>query len=421
MLSTAERSCDDAAMGDPKLIARIRRKFRALRPGMDERLRRQWAAAEARELGWGGVTTVASATGLSRPTIHSGLRDLALPSKQRAVNATRVRRPGGGRRSLTANDPELLRALEALVEPGTRGDPESPLRWTCKSTRRLAEELTHQEHPVSPRAVAALLIREGYSLQANRKTLEGAAHPDRNAQFEYISASVRRFLVRRQPAISVDTKKKELVGAFRNAGKEWRPVGEPEAVRVHDFLDPALGKAIPYGVYDLFNNQGWVSVGIDHDTAAFATNSIRRWWVQMGQRRFPRASELLITADGGGSNGHRSRLWKLSLQKLADDIGLKLFVCHFPPGTSKWNKIEHRLFSFITQNWRGRPLVSHQAVVNLIASTTTRAGLIVKAALDTNHYETQIKVSDQELAQLRMTRHAFHGDWNYTLKPKGNM
>ena len=421
MLSTAKRSCDDAAMGDPRLIARIRRKFRALRPGMDERLRRQWAAAEARELGWGGVTTVASATGLSRPTIHSGLRDLALPSKQRAVNATRVRRPGGGRRSLTVNDPELLMALEALVEPGTRGDPESPLRWTCKSTRRLAEELTHQEHPVSPRAVAALLIREGYSLQANRKTLEGAAHPDRNAQFEYISANVRRFLVRRQPAISVDTKKKELVGAFRNAGKEWRPVGEPEAVRVHDFLDPALGKAIPYGVYDLFNNQGWVSVGIDHDTAAFATNSIRRWWVQMGQRRFPRASELLITADGGGSNGHRSRLWKLSLQKLADDIGLKLFVCHFPPGTSKWNKIEHRLFSFITQNWRGRPLVSHQAVVNLIASTTTRAGLIVKAALDTNHYETQIKVSDQELAQLRMTRHAFHGDWNYTLKPKSKM
>ena len=408
-------------MGDARLIARIRRKFRALRPGMDERLRRQWAAAEARELGWGGVTTVASATGLSRPTIHSGLRDLALPSKQRAVNATRVRRPGGGRRSLTVNDPKLLMALEALVEPGTRGDPESPLRWTCKSTRRLAEELTHQEHPVSPRAVAALLIREGYSLQANRKTLEGAAHPDRNAQFEYISASVRRFLVRRQPAISVDTKKKELVGAFRNAGKEWRPFGEPEAVRVHDFLDPSLGKAIPYGVYDLFNNQGWVSVGIDHDTAAFATNSIRRWWVQMGQRRFPRASELLITADGGGSNGHRSRLWKLSLQKLADDIGLKLFVCHFPPGTSKWNKIEHRLFSFITQNWRGRPLVSHQAVVNLIASTTTRTGLIVKAALDTNHYETQIKVSDQELAQLRMTRHAFHGDWNYTLRPKGKV
>lgn len=405
-------------MGDLQMIARIRRKYRSLRPGMDERLRRQWAAAEARELGWGGVTAVASATGLSRPTIHSGLRELALPSKQRTANATRVRRPGGGRRSLTVNDPELLLALEALVEPGARGDPESPLRWTCKSTRRLAEELTHQEHPVSPRAVAALLIREGYSLQANRKTLEGSAHPDRNAQFEYISASVSRFLRRHQPAISVDTKKKEIVGDFRNAGKEWRPAGEPEKVRVHDFLDPSLGKAIPYGVYDLLNNQGWVSVGVDHDTAEFATNSIRRWWIQMGQRRFPRASELLITADGGGSNGHRSRLWKLSLQKLADETGLKLFICHFPPGTSKWNKIEHRLFSFITQNWRGRPLVSHQAVVNLIASTTTRAGLIVKAALDTNHYETQIKVSDQELAQLRMIRHEFHGDWNYTLKPK---
>ena len=418
MLSGVAGSCDNTAMGDPKMIARIRRKFRALRPGMDERLRRQWAAAEARELGWGGVTAVASATGLSRPTIHSGLRELALPSKQRAADAIRVRRPGGGRRSLTANDPDLLMALEALVEPGARGDPESPLRWTCKSTRRLAEELTHQDHTVSPRAVAALLIREGYSLQANRKTLEGAAHPDRNAQFEYISASVRRFLKRCQPAISVDTKKKELVGDFRNAGKEWRPAGEPEEVRVHDFLDPSLGKAIPYGVYDLLNNQGWVSVGVDHDTAQFATNSIRRWWVQMGQRRFPRASELLITADGGGSNGHRSRLWKLSLQKLADEIGLKLFICHFPPGTSKWNKIEHRLFSFITQNWRGRPLISHQAVVNLIASTTTRAGLIVKAALDTNHYETQIKVSDQELAQLCLTRHEFHGDWNYTLKPK---
>ncbi len=418
MLSGVGGSCDNTAMGDPQMIARIRRKYRSLRPGMDERLRRQWAAAEARELGWGGVTAVASATGLSRPTIHSGLRELALPLKQRTANATRVRRLGGGRRSLTVNDPELLLALEALVEPGARGDPESPLRWTCKSTRRLAEELTHQEHPVSPRAVAALLIREGYSLQANRKTLEGSAHPDRNAQFEYINSSVSRFLRRHQPAISVDTKKKELVGDFRNAGKEWRPAGAPEKVRVHDFLDPSLGKVIPYGVYDLLNNQGWVSVGVDHDTAEFATNSIRRWWVQMGQRRFPRAGELLITADGGGSNGYRSRLWKLSLQKLADETGLKLFICHFPPGTSKWNKIEHRLFSFITLNWRGRPLVSHQAVVNLIAGTTTRAGLIVKAALDTNHYETQIKVTDQELAQLRMTRHEFHGDWNYTLKPR---
>jgi hypothetical protein len=305
-----------------------------------------------------------------------------------------------------------------LIDPVTRGDPESPLRWTCKSTRKLADELTHQDHQVGPRTVAALLHKAGYSLQANRKTREGAAHPDRNAQFEYINKNVRRFLERQQPAISVDTKKKELVGDFKNAGREWRPRGEPEAVRVHDFQDKALGKVIPYGVFDIVNNQGWVSVGIDHDTAQFATNSIHRWWTRMGQRRFPRATELLITADGGGSNGHRSRLWKVSLQRLADELGVKLFVCHFPPGTSKWNKIEHRLFSFITQNWRGRPLATRQTVVNLIASTTTRAGLVVKAALDTNHYETAIKVSDDELARLRLQRHDFHGDWNYTFTPR---
>jgi hypothetical protein len=408
-------------VGDRTVIARIRRKFRALRPGMDERMRRQWAAVEARKLGWGGVSAVADATGLSRPTIYSGLRELDLPAKQRAAEASRVRRPGGGRRSLTENDPELLSVLESLLEPTTRGDPESPLRWTCKSTRRLAEELTRRQHPASARTVAALLIRSGYSLQANRKTLEGGSHPDRNAQFEYIAARVKRFLKRHQPAISVDTKKKELVGDFRNGGKEWHAQGQPELVRVHDFLDPALGKAIPYGVYDLLNNQGWVSVGMDHDTAQFATNSIRRWWTRMGQKRFPRASELLITADGGGSNGHRSRLWRLSLQGLADELGLKLCVCHFPPGTSKWNKIEHRLFSFITQNWRGRPLVSHQAIVNLIASTTTRAGLIVKAAIDTTRYDTAIKVSDEELARLRLTRHEFHGDWNYTITPRKNV
>jgi hypothetical protein len=263
-----------------------------------------------------------------------------------------------------------------------------------------------------------LLKQAGYSLQANRKTREGASHPDRNAQFEYLNTCVRRFDKRGQPAISVDTKKKELVGDFKNGGREWRPHGKPEEVRVHDFQDKKLGKAIPYGVYDILNNQGWVSVGIDHDTAAFAVNSIRRWWKQMGQRRFPRATELLITADGGGSNAHRSRLWKVCLQTLADNLGLKLFVCHFPPGTSKWNKIEHRLFSFITQNWRGQPLVSHQAIVNLIASTTTRTGLVVKAALDTNHYDTAIKVSDGELAQLRLTPQTFHGDWNYTIAPR---
>jgi hypothetical protein len=405
-------------MQDAKVIARIRRKFRSLRPEMDERMRRQWAASEAGDLGWGGVTVVATATGLSRPTIIAGRRELELPTKQRATEAMRVRRPGGGRKALTETDPGLLAALEALIEPTTRGDPESPLRWTCKSTRRLADELTRQDHPVGPGTVAVLLRKAGYSLQANRKTREGASHPDRNAQFEYINASVLRFLKRGQPAISVDTKKKELVGDFRNGGREWRPEGDPEKVRVHDFLIKALGKAIPYGVYDMLNNQGWVNVGIDHDTAQFAVNSIRRWWSQMGHRRFPRASELLITADGGGSNGSRSRLWKVCLQELADELEMRLLICHFPPGTSKWNKIEHRLFSFITQNWRGRPLVNHQTIVNLIASTTTRTGLVVKAALDTRHYETQIKVSDEQLAHLRLTPQEFHGEWNYTISPR---
>jgi len=405
-------------MQHTEAIRRIRRKYRALRVEMGERGRRQWAAAEARELGWGGVTAVAHATGLSRTTINAGLRELALPARQRETEAARVRRPGGGRHRLSETDPDLLVALEALIEPATRGDPESPLRWTCKSTRRLADELTRQHHPISANSVATLLREVGYSLQANRKTREGASHPDRNAQFEHINASVRRFHDRNQPAISVDTKKKELVGDFKNAGREWRPQGEPEEVRIHDFMDKELGKAIPYGVYDILNDQGWVSVGIDHDTAQFAANSIRRWWKQMGCRRFPRAKQLLITADGGGSNSYRSRLWKVCLQRLADDLGLKLMVCHFPPGTSKWNKIEHRLFSFITQNWRGRPLVSHQTVVNLIAATKTKKGLTVKAALDTQVYDTAVKVTDEELATLKLTPHAFHGEWNYTLSPR---
>jgi len=385
---------------------------------MDERLRRQWAATEARDLGRGGVTLVARATGLSRTTITVGLHELDEPAPQRAAEADRIRRPGGGRRPLKETDAGLLAALESLIEPTTRGDPQSSLRWTCKSLRRLAEELTRQRHPISPNSVAALLYEDGYSLQANRKTREGASHPDRNAQFEHINAWVRQFQDRGQPAISVDTKKKELVGDFKNAGRQWRPQGRPELVRVHDFLDKQLGKAIPYGVYDLLNNQGWVSVGIDHDTAQFAANSIRRWWKEMGCRRFPHARQLLITADGGGSNSSRCRLWKVSLQALADDLGLKLQVCHFPPGTSKWNQIEHRLFSFITQNWRGRPLVSHQAIVNLIASTTTRTGLVVKAALDTQRYETAIEVGDEELARLRLTPLPFHGEWNYTLLPR---
>ncbi|HEV2690588.1 MAG TPA: ISAzo13 family transposase [Bryobacteraceae bacterium] len=405
-------------MEDAPIAERIRRTYQALLPEMDERMRRQWAAAEARGLGWGGVTAVACATGLSRVTITAGLAELDLPPEQRCWQTRQIRRPGAGRPALSQSDPQLLTALESLLEPMTRGDPESALRWTCKSTRRLAEELTRLGHAISRGTVATLLHEAGYSLQANCKTREGAGHPDRDAQFRYIDHCVRQRLRRGQPAVSVDTKKKELLGDFKNNGRDWHPQGQPERVRVHDFADKALGKAIPYGVYDILNNQGWVSVGIDHDTAQFAANSIRRWWTGMGCRRFPRAEELLITADGGGSNGSRSRLWKRCLQELADDLQIRLVVCHFPPGTSKWNKIEHRLFSFITQNWRGRPLISRQAVVNLIASTTTRAGLIVRAALDTNHYETAIKVSDSELARLKLRRHRFHGDWNYTIKPR---
>ena len=399
-------------------LRRIRRKYRALSPEMDERLRRQWAATEARDHGWGGVTLVARATGLSRTTITAGLRELDLPRKQRLQAAKRVRRPGAGRPRVLQADPELLTALENLLEPATRGDPESPLRWTSKSTRRLANELTEAGHKISPRTVASLLREDGYSLQANRKTREGTQHPDRNAQFEFVNAQMKRFLKRGQPAISVDTKKKELVGDFKNAGREWLPQGQPEEVRVHDFRDKTLGKVVPYGVYDILNNQGWVSVGIDHDTAQFATNSIRLWWNEMGRSRFPKAQDLLITADGGGSNSFRCRLWKTSLQELADDLGLRLVLRHFPPGTSKWNKIEHRLFSFITKNWRGRPLVSRQAVVSLIAATTTRKGLVVKAALDTNEYQKGIKVSDEELAAVRIVPHRFHGEWNYNISPR---
>jgi hypothetical protein len=310
--------------------------------------------------------------------------------------------------------------LEALVDPVTRGDPESPLRWTCKSTRRLAEELGKLSHPVSPRKVAYLLNEAGYSLQANRKTREGSAHPDRDAQFQYINEQVKAFLRRRQPVISVDTKKKELVGDFLNGGKEYRKKGHPEEVRVHDFQDKELGKAIPYGVYDIVSNEGWVNVGIDHDTAQFAAQSILYWWQEMGQGHFPRATRLMITADGGGSNSSRSRLWKVALQDLANTLGIRLSVCHFPPGTSKWNKIEHRLFSFITQNWRGKPLRNLQTIVNLIGSTRTKTGLTVKARLDPNQYDTGIRVSDEEMSRLRVVPHQFHGEWNYTVKPRSS-
>ncbi len=405
-------------MQDAKVEARIRRKFRLVAVELDERRRRQWAAAEARDVGWGGISPVARATGLSRPTIMAGLKDLERSAKSRLVAAARVRSPGGGRRTLTQSDPGLLEALERLIDPVTRGDPMSPLRWTCKSTAKLAEELTRQKHPVSDRTVAMLLKRSGYSLQANRKSREGSSHPDRNAQFEYINRQVRAFQKRQQPVVSVDTKKKELVGEFKNPGEEWQPQGQPQPVNVHDFPDKKLGKAIPYGVYDLAGNEGWVSVGIDHDTAEFACASILRWWNEMGSARFPRATELMITADGGGSNSSRNRLWKKSLQCLADELGMTLKICHFPPGTSKWNKIEHRLFCFITKNWRGRPLTTYEVIVNLIASTTTKTGLIVRAALDPRQYETGITVSDEELEHLRLTRAKFHGEWNYSIKPQ---
>ena len=405
-------------MQDAKVEARIRRKFRLVAVELDERRRRQWAAAEARDAGWGGISLVARATGLSRPTIMAGLKDLERSAKSRLVAAARVRSPGGGRRTLTQSDPGLLEALERLIDPATRGDPMSPLRWTCKSTAKLAEELTRQKHPVSDRTVAMLLKQSGYSLQANRKSREGSSHPDRNAQFEYINRQVRAFQKRQQPVVSVDTKKKELVGEFKNPGEEWQPQGQPQPVNVHDFPDKKLGKAIPYGVYDLAGNEGWVSVGIDHDTAEFACASILRWWNEMGSARFPRATELMITADGGGSNSSRNRLWKKSLQCLADELGMTLKICHFPPGTSKWNKIEHRLFCFITKNWRGRPLTTYEVIVNLIASTTTKTGLIVRAALDPRQYETGITVSDEELEHLRLTRAKFHGEWNYSIKPQ---
>jgi hypothetical protein len=403
---------------DAAAIERIRRKFQTLTMVMDERMRRQWAAAEAMELPWGGITCVANATGISRTTILAGIRELRIQESSPSLPNPGIRRPGGGRKLVLETDPGLWAALDAMVDPVTRGHPESPLRWTCKSTRKLAEELCRQGHPVSDRTVARLLYDAGYSLQANRKTREGNGHPDRNAQFEYISQQVRRVQKRGQPVVSVDTKKKELVGDFKNPGEEWRPKGDPQKVRVHDFKDQELGKAIPYGVYDMTNNQGWVSVGIDHDTAYFATNTIRRWWEDMGSKRFPRATELMITADGGGSNSSRSRLWKVALQGLADQLDMKLNVCHFPPGTSKWNKIEHRLFSYITNNWRGQPLVSHQAILNLIASTTTKTGLVVQAAMDTNTYQTGIKVSDVEMAALRIKPCDFHGNWNYVIAPR---
>lgn len=405
-------------MQDEAALHAIEAKYRALSVLMDERMRRQWAAAESRAYGWGGVRAVSTVIGMSPNTIRKGLAELAdRDERPDAPVGSRLRRKGAGRKKSKDTDPELLHVLESLVEPMTRGDPESALRWTCKSTTLLAQELTRQRHPVSPRTVGRLLNESGYSLQSNRKTVEGDSHPDRNAQFEYINASVKRFQQRGQPVISVDTKKKELVGAFKNGGREWQPKGKPEEVKVHDFLDPDLGKAIPYGVYDLSENQGWVSVGIDHDTARFAAEAIRRWWKKMGSKRYRDARELLITADGGGSNGSRCRLWKVALQELAIKLRMPIHVRHFPPGTSKWNKIEHRMFSHITRNWRGRPLVSHEVIIKLIANTTTPTGLKIRAELDTGQYPTGLSVTDAELAALNLKRADFHGEWNYTLLP----
>lgn len=393
----------------------LRQRFSDLAPVLNERERRLWAAAETKSLGYGGISLVANATGVSRRAIHVGLKELSMNTT--SLSTCHVRSPGGGRKPLTQTQPDLPPALDALVEPTARGSPDSPLRWTCKGVRRLAAELQVQGFQIGRQKVADLLHQLGYSLQANRKTREGLQHPDRNAQFEHIATEVGAFQARHQPVISVDTKKKELVGDFKNNGREWRPQKNPEPVRVHDFADKKLGKAIPYGIYDLTANLGWVSVGIDHDTAEFAVEAIRRWWYKLGRPLYPHASELLVTADGGGSNSSRSRLWKVSLQHLADESGLRISVCHFPPGTSKWNKIEHRLFSQISTNWRGRPLISHEVIVELIAHTTTASGLRVQAELDTNRYQTGIRISKEQLDKVNLYPAAFHGDWNYSIRP----
>jgi hypothetical protein len=403
------------------ILATVRQKYEALASLLHEKAQRRWAACEARALGRGGISLVAAATGLSCPTIHRGLAELHSgtdDSEDADPQRPRIRRTGGGRHRLTTSDPALLKDLQDLVDPATRGDPMSPLLWTCKSTRHLAQALATMGYHVSHQTVARLLTESGYNLQANRKTEEGKDHPDRNSQFEHINRKVRSFQRRGQPVVSVDTKKKELVGNYKNPGQEWEPGGQPRRVKSKDFPDKVLGKVAPYGVYDQTMNEGWVNVGITHDTADFAVESIRRWWYRMGHQVYLEARELLVTADSGGSNSSRSRLWKVCLQKLADELGLKIHVCHFPPGTSKWNKIEHRMFCHITENWRGRPLVSHEVVVNLIGSTRTGTGLRIQAELDTTSYETGVKVTNKELEAVRLKKDKFHGEWNYTILPR---
>jgi Rhodopirellula transposase DDE domain len=402
------------------VVGAVQRRIAALWPHLNERQRRLLLGAEARELGWGGVTAVAQAAGVSRTTVTLAVSDVESSPK---LPEARSRRAGGGRKSALQKDPALAAALDALVDPATRGDPESPLRWTCRSTRNLAAALTAAGHPVSERTVAALLTRDGFSLQANAKTAEDRQHPDRDGQFSHLNAAVRECLASGDPVVSVDTKKKELVGAdpgYRNNGREYQPKGRPVRVGVHDFPDPAVPKAVPYGIHDLAANTGWVSVGCDGDTASFAVETLRRWWTGVGAPTYPAAARLLVCADAGGSNGYRVRLWKLELATLATEIGLPIMVCHFPPGTSKWNKIEHRLFSAITGNWRGRPLTSHEVVVELIGATTTRTGLTVHAEVDTNVYPRGLKVSDAEMDAIRtqIEPDQFHGEWNYTLRPR---
>jgi len=402
------------------MITSVQEKYDTLAFMMNEQLRRRWAGCEAMAIGRGGVSAVAQATGLSRNTVARGIQEIqeTMPELAARVKEGRIRRPGGGRPPMLNRDATLVSDLRRLLESTTRGDPTSPLLWTCKSTRRLADELNAEGHSVSHMTVDRLLWEMDYSLQANRKVREGESHPDRNAQFEHINDKVRQFQRRGQPTVSVDTKKRELVGDFKNNGREWRPRGSPEPVRTHDFRDPELGVAIPYGVYDLGRNEGWVSVGIDHDTSEFAVASIRYWWKRMGRRVYPKARNLLITADAGGSNGARRRLWKWCLQQMADELGLRISVCHFPPGTSKWNKIEHRMFCHITENWRGRPLVSREVIVNLIGDATTREGLNIHADLDEASYPDGIKVSRAQFDEIRLVKDDFHSDWNYRIDPR---
>jgi hypothetical protein len=398
-----------------KISSELQTKLACVWPLLDERTRRLMAANEARALGRGGISQVNRACGLSRKAIANGIKEIETGT---APPEGRVRQPGAGRKQITAHDPSLAGALEGLIEPETRGDPESPLRWTCRSTRTLAAQLTRHKHPISHMKVAQLLHAQGYSLQSNRKTEEGGDHPDRNAQFRHINTQVKRALAQGSPVISVDTKKKELVGNYENGGQQWLPAKKPVKVQGHDFPQPDVPRAYPYGVYDIERNMGFVNVGTDHDTGAFAVASIRGWWRHEGRRLYPEAKAVLITADGGGSNGSRLRLWKLELQKLADETGLSITVCHFPPGTSKWNKIEHRLFSFISSNWRGEPLRDYETIVRLISRTATAQGLKVTCRLDRRKYPTGRKVTDAEMKRVNLKRNKFHGDWNYTIRPR---